>query len=119
MLLIRDTKKKYFDDLANNLNSDQLSSKDWWNTIKSFISTNNKPSIPALNDNGTTVSDPKLKADLLNNYFKCQSTLNDDGQEPPLLESPINILSNLVITRDEVCQTLISLQQVRRHQTQM
>ena len=36
--LLRSSKKTYFDNLANKLTScHNLSSKDWWKTLKSFL----------------------------------------------------------------------------------
>ena len=82
--LIRSSKKTYFDNLANKLTSSHnLSSKDWWKTLKSFLSTQDKASPPPLKENDTIYTDDKEKANLLNSYFKTQSDLNDAGKELP------------------------------------
>ena len=63
--LIRKAKQLHIDKLKEKLTSNQLSSKDWWATLKHFISPSKSSSIPPLNINNVVVGDPTEKANLL------------------------------------------------------
>ena len=110
--LLRSSKKTYVDNLANKLTSSHnLSSKDWWKTLKSFLSTQDKASPPPLKENDIIYTDDKEKANLLNSYFKTQSDLNDAGKElPHIIQSNPNNLTQLVTNPTEVKSILETLQ---------
>ena len=110
--LLRSSKKTYFDNLANKLTSSHnLSSKDWWKTLKSFLSTQDKAPPPPLKENDTIYTDDKEKANLLNSNFKTQSDLNDAGKElPHIIQSNPNNLTQLVTNPTEVKSILETLQ---------
>ena len=82
--LLRTSKKTYFDNLADKLKSNScVSSKDWWKTLKTFISSYEKASVPPMKENDIIYADDKDKANLLNSYFKTQSDLNDSNKTVP------------------------------------
>ena len=63
--LLRKSKQDYTDSLANKLEISNLSSKDYWNTLKAFIKPAQSSSeIPPLHQNGCYVSDSTEKANL-------------------------------------------------------
>lgn len=68
--MIRESKKAFNDNIANNLKSDSLSSKQWWTILKSFISPNSKSSMPPLEVDGVVYSDELEKANVLNNFLE-------------------------------------------------
>ena len=70
--MIRNSKKAFMDNLANNLKSETLSAKVWWTTLKFFISSNTNSSIPTLEHDGIIYSDDTDKANLLNKFFRDQ-----------------------------------------------
>ena len=109
--LIRKAKQLHIDKLKEKLTSNQLSSKDWWATLKHFISPSRSSSIPPLNINNVVVSDPTEKANLLNNYFRDQTILNDNNVEVPLCppHDVISELNSLVLNPEEVLSILKSL----------
>ena len=65
---IRQSKKSLIDNLANNVKNNTLTSRDWWTTLKLFISPDNKSSIPPLDQDGTIYSEDFDKANVLNDY---------------------------------------------------
>ena len=109
--LIRKAKQLHIDKLKEKLTSNQLSSKDWWATLKHFISPSRSSSIPPLNINNVVVSDPTEKANLLNNYFRDQTILNDNDVEVPFCppHDVISELNSLVLNPEEVLSILKSL----------
>ena len=102
--LLRSSKQTYFDNLSEKLKTNNnLNSKDWWKTLKTFISNNDKSPIPPLKDNDTIYADDNEKANLLNAYFKTQSDLNEANKEVPHIDiTNHNRLSTIETTPDEV-----------------
>ena len=108
---IRLSKQQYLDQLSSKLKSNTLSSKDWWSTLKSFITPTTKSSIPTLEKDGHIYSDDTDKADLLNNFFRDQTLLGDSNAQLPNIDCNVNsLLSYLVIIPTEVESVLKSLQ---------
>ena len=64
--LIRSSKQKFCDTLAAKVKSENLSPKDWWATLKSFITTDSNSDIPPIEINGQTYTDDYEKANILN-----------------------------------------------------
>ena len=109
--LIRDAKKAVHDKIASKLTSGELSSKDWWTVLKTFISPQSKTSIPPLENDGSISSDDNEKANILNNFFQSQSSLNNQYSIlPQILPTAVtNELNNIEFSRTEVETILISL----------
>jgi hypothetical protein len=109
--LIRKSRQQHYDNLKNKLKSKDISPKDWWKILKSFISTSDKPSIPAINHNGQLIIESAEKAQILNDFFATQADLNEGDKEPPIL--PINstntVLKPTPMTADKVKLILGSL----------
>ena len=74
---LRKSKNEYVSSLANKLKTPNLSSKDYWKTLKSFIKPSQTSSIPQLYHNNEYIGDTDEKANLLNNFFAEQSVLDD------------------------------------------
>ena len=98
-------------NLGEKLKSSDLSSKQWWSILKSFISPKSNSTIPPLEKDGTVYVTETEKANLLNNFFKDQTMLNDDNAElPDIIPYPVqDNFSSLSLTPDEVETTLKAL----------
>ena len=101
---IRDAKQMLYDNRAAKLTSKSLSSKDWWSTLKSFITTTNKTCIAPIEHNAIIYSSEHDKAIILNSFFKSQSLLNDrDASLPAILPTMVKSeLKSIALTTDEV-----------------
>ena len=75
--MIRLSKQNHIDTLAENLKSENLSSGDWWPTLKHFISLGQKSTLPPLQSNDELIIDDFEKANLLNDYFRDQAILDE------------------------------------------
>ena len=64
--LLGKLKKEYFTSLAEKLKTSNLSSSDYWKTLKSFIKPTTNSSISPIFDEGSYISDNNKKAKLLN-----------------------------------------------------
>ena len=109
--LIRLSKQNHIDKLREKLKSDNLTSKDWWSTLKYFISPESKSTIPPLNSNNNVITDATEKANLFNNFFTAQTVINDQNVEVPdvVNHTFISELDIVILTADEVRSVLKSL----------
>ena len=101
--------------MATKLKSDLLSPKQWWKLLKYFIAPNSKSSITPLKTNGQIYAEECDKANILNDFFKDQTLLDERNAEIPDIHSyPFDSpLSNIVLTSEEVESVLKSLPVVR------
>ena len=109
--LIRASKRQYFDGIAEKLKSKSLSPKDWWATLKTFITPTFNSNIPPLESNGHVFTDEYEKANIFNNYFKNQTILDDTNAVLPEIPPPSynTQLSGIVLTPLEVESVLKTL----------
>ncbi|MEW8547864.1 MAG: reverse transcriptase family protein, partial [Candidatus Thiodiazotropha sp.] len=109
--MIRESKNAYYEKLAEKLKSNTFSTKDWWSTLKTFISPNSSSSIPPLEHNNSIYSDETDKANIFNKYFQSQTNLDETNAVlPDLIPSVINSeLNTIVLTPLEVESVLKSL----------
>lgn len=108
--MLRSSKREYFEKMANKLNTNVTSSRDWWKILKTFITTTKSSNIPPMKSNNEFFTEDKDKAKLLNNYFKTQSSLNDDGKILPQVNKiNANDLSVIMTSPDEVKSVLETL----------
>ena len=66
---IRQSKQQFLDKLSNKLKTKPLSSKDWWSTLKAFISPLTKYSVPTLEKDGHIYTDDTDKVNLIEHFF--------------------------------------------------
>ncbi len=106
--LIKEAKNSQTRKLEEELLIADKSSKSWWTTLKAFIKPFSSVSIPPLQSGDDIVSDASSKANVLNNYFRDQ-TLLDDTQSPPLPDLPDLRhlpMDSITISPDEVLDVL-------------
>ena len=91
--------QQYFNQLSDKLNSENLSPKDWWPILKSFKSPSLNSSIPALEKDRLIFADKTDKANVLNDFFREQTILDDQHAAIPDIEPYTDsTMSSLVIT---------------------
>ena len=101
---IRDSKKLFYDKISTKLTSENLSSKDWWTTLKTFIAPNSKTSIPPLEFNDTIYTEDNDKANVLNSFFQSHTILNEQNAIIPTLPAATVITppNNIILSPLEV-----------------
>ena len=101
--MIRDSKSKINENIANKLISGTLSAKDGWSTLKTVISPNRSNYFPPLDNDGQIISDDIDKANVLNDYFRDQTLINDTDVEVPdvIQHNVAQELRSLIITPAE------------------
>ena len=107
---LRKAKKEYIESLASKLKTSNLSSKDYWKTLKSFIKPSQTSSIPPLQHGTEYIADTTDKANLLNIFFAEQSILDDHlATLPDFTELEGPTLDSIIFTPTEVEDILNSL----------
>jgi hypothetical protein len=110
---IRKAQVQYHKTIASKLQSSHSSPKSWWKLVKQMLNSNNSQSnayTEPLNHNGTSIFDDKDKAEVFNNYFIEQSTIDDSGVNlPPSQHTPTSILDYIEFSPTEVTDILSSL----------
>ena len=100
---LRRSKQHYIDSLANKLKSPNLTSKDYWKTLKSFIKPTQTSTIPPQYQNDIYVSDNTEKSNLLNDYFAQQTLIDDSSSTLPESTNIVGpFLNNIQFTPLEV-----------------
>ena len=108
--LIRLAKLSYELKRENIVSNPTLNVKQWWKIIKYEIKGSQQSGIPFLESGGMTVVDDCQKANLLNNYFVEQSTVDDDNMilpDIPILNYPQ--IDDIVINKNDVYKLLCNL----------
>ena len=107
---MRKSKKEFIDSLAYKLRNTNLSSKDYWKTLKSFIKPSQNTSIPPLLHDGIYHSENSDKVNILNDFFVAQTILDDQNTTIPDIVTQNNtFLDDISITPDEVKSVLQTL----------
>jgi hypothetical protein len=107
--LINSSKENYFNKLANNLNRENISPKNWWKLVKKFISTKKAETISFLIKDDKYYSSPIDKANVLNQFFCDQSNLDDYNARLPPFVSPLSCLDTINISNQDVLDVLKNL----------
>ena len=107
-LMIRDSKKQFKDKLTNDLLNNNTNSKRWHKLVNKIIAPkNNTESIQFLDINGEIIESDYEKAEVLNNFFTEQSTLDDSNASLPEFYPPnYELLENIHITNDDVSEAI-------------
>ena len=71
--MLRSSKREYFEKMANKLNTNVTSSRDWWKILKTFITTTKSSNIPPMKSNNDFFL---LKIKIKQNYLTIISKLN-------------------------------------------
>ena len=108
---IKKAKSEHDKELDKKISEPSLfGEKQWWKLVKTFMNKKGiDTEIPPIEENGTTYYTNTDKANVLNNYFIQQSTLNPDTTELPntFYEQPE--LNNIIIRENETLDVLKNL----------
>ena len=114
---ISNSKKNYFDNLAEKLCDPKLNRKAYWSILKSFINWKKVPIIPPLLINDHFVSNFNEKANYFNDFFVNQCSLINNHSKLPLNRASIttSFLSFVSIKESDILSILKSLDANKAH----
>ncbi|MES9994044.1 MAG: reverse transcriptase family protein [Candidatus Thiodiazotropha sp.] len=109
--MIRDSKNSFNEKLVNKLKSNTLTAKDWWSTLKTFISPDIKSAIPPLEHENHIHTDEHDKANILNNFFQSQTILDENNatlpnNAPSVVRSQLNSIALSPLEVESALKTL-------------
>ena len=76
--LIKEAKLAYYTNLGYKLSDPKTGQKHFWTACKKIINKKVNTNIPPIIENGVYISNCKQKADIFNQYFADQCTINDN-----------------------------------------
>ena len=114
---ISNSKKNYFDNLAEKLCDPKLNWKACWNILKYFTNCKKVPIIPALLISNHFVTNFNKKSNYLNGFFVNQFSLINNHSKLPLNRDSIttSLLSSVSIKESDILSILKSLDANRAH----
>ena len=109
--MIRDSKNSFNEKLAEKLKSKSLTARDWWSTLKTFISPNIKSTIPPLEHENHIYTDEHDKENILNIFFQSQTLLDENNASlpdlvPSVVRSQLNSISFSPLEVESILKTL-------------
>ena len=110
--LKRQLKIEYYQELDEKASDPkQFGTKEWWKLVKQFMNKKDVSSdnIPPIKHNGNIFYSNKDKADIFNNFFVQQSTLESTDDTPPDLPQFDNEVSLEALTSTEVKNVILNL----------
>ena len=114
--MITDAKENYFSTLGRKLSDPTISLKTYWRTLNRIINKTETTNIPQLLENGIFVTNFQKKADIFNDFFVQQCSLNINNS---VLPNPFprcnNRLENINIDADNVLEIIRSLDCNKAH----
>ena len=77
--IIKSSEEKFYNNLAEKLNTPKTSSKTYWSIMKTFVNGKETPVIPSLLVNNNLISNFRERANIFNDFFvqQCQPIANN------------------------------------------
>ena len=96
--MITNSKDDYFAELGHKLSNPNNGPKTYWTTLNRIINKKKTMNIPPLLENGLFVTNFQTKADIFNELFVQQCSLNQNNSALPRFFSRCNtVLENIEI----------------------
>ena len=114
---ISNSKKIYFDNLAEKLSDPKLNRKAYWGILKSFTNWKKIPAIPPLLINNQLITNFHEKANNFNQYISNQCSVIDNSSKLPMYKAPYttSLLSFVDIKELDISNILKSLDANKAH----
>ena len=109
--LIRASKRNHDSKIDDNINS-SMGTKTWWRMVKRYVQRKcGTISFPPIISNGTIHENPEDIANIFNEYFVSQATVNNPDAPYPECQFPLSpdTLNILHLSTSEVQDILLSL----------
>ena len=114
--LISSSKKLYFNNLSNKLNSPHLGPKTYWSILNGILGKIKIPVIPPLLVNQNFETNFLTKANIFNEYFSSQCNLIANSSTlPDLYFKTENRLNNITFNNDSIQKIIQNLNPAKAH----
>ena len=114
--LIKEVKLAYYTNLCSKLSDPNTGQKHFWTAYKKIINKKVNTNTPPIIDNGVYISNCKQKADIFNQYFANQCTVNDNSNILLNFISKTDAsLSHVSVTRSQIINIIINVNSDKAH----
>ena len=110
-------KDNYFASLGRKLSNPAIGIKTYWSTLNKIVNKKKATNIPPLLENGLFVTNFQNKAEIFNNYFvqQCSLNMNDSVLPRSYITRCNNLLETIEIDADKVLRIIRSLDCNKAH----
>ena len=114
--LIKEAKLAYYTNLGNKLSDPEIGQKQFWTAYKKIANKKRNTNIPPIIEDGTYISNCKLKAEIFNKYFAHQCTINDNGSVlPNFISKTDTSLYHVSVTKNHIINIIKNLNSNKAH----
>ena len=115
--MITIAKDNYFASLGRKLSNPAIGIKTYWSTLNKIVNKKKATNIPPLLENGLFVTNFQNKAEIFNNYFvqQCSLNMNDSVLPRSYITRCNNLLETIEIDPDKVLRIIRSLDCNKAH----
>ena len=114
--LIKEAKLAYYTNLGNKLSDPEIGQKQFWTAYKKIANKKRNTNIPPIIEDGTCISNCKLKAEIFNKYFAHQCTINDNGSVlPNFISKTDTSLFQVSVTKNHIINIIKKLNSNKAH----
>ena len=114
--LIKEAKSSYYLNLGSKLSDPKIGQKEFWSSYRKIVNKKHNTNIPPIIEDGRYTSNFKEKAEIFNEYFAKQCTINDNGSElPRLIPFTDASLSHIFVTKERIIEIINNLNVKKAH----
>ena len=114
--LIKEAKSPYYCNLGSKLSDPNAGQKEFWSAYRKIVNKKQNTNIPPIIKDGRYISDFKEKANIFNEYFAKQCTINDNGSKLPRFIPLTNAsLSHFLVTKERIIEIVQNLNIKKAH----
>ena len=114
--IIKEAKLVYYTNLGNKLSNPVTGQKHFWSAYKKIANKKRNTNIPPIIDNDIYISNFKKKAEIFNEYFANQCTINDNRSVlPNFIPKTDALLSHVFVTKDQIINIINNFSANKAH----
>ena len=114
--IIKEAKLVYYTNLGNKLSNPVIGQKHFWSACKKISNKKRNTNISPIIDNDIYISNFKKKAEIFNEYFANQCTINDNGSVlPNFIPKTDALLSHVFVTKDQIINIINNFSANKAH----
>ena len=113
---IKEAMLAYYSNLSNKLSDPETGPKLFWSAYKKVVNKKRTTNIPPIIENGIFISNFKKKANIFNEYFSNQCTINDNGSVlPPFVPKTEALLSRASVSKEQIIKIINNFSSNKAH----
>ena len=109
--MISEARQRYTKNLSNKVTNPDNGAKIFWSSFKRLLNSKKSTNIPPILENGSLITNFKVKASAFNKYFaeQCKIWVNDSSLPTTSIPLTSNRLSAISISSTEIIKIISKL----------